>query len=302
MEKMTLAYLISAHTDAPQLKRLVDALNQDAHFFIHIDKKTDITKFTSIIQGENIHFLDNRVDVRWGTILEVEYQMNLIAAAIDYPKHFDRLITLSGMDYPLWSNKRIHQYFREIGDKEILTGCDLASPDVSPKHTAIYRLARPFFALSCFGNKGNQRLSIACRKVLGALGVKKSLTLPNGWHLYKGAAWWAISEDLGSYIFNTYRENAEAREYFRNSFGQAETFIQTIAFNSPKWAAKCMLTKGDYPGLAALTPLQFIIYEPVIKIMNETDYETLMASGKMFTRKLISLESDKLVQRLETRE
>ena len=73
---MNIAYLISAHTDAPQLKRLVEALHPDAHFFIHIDKKSDITPFTSLLQGDNIHFLTNRVNVRWGTILEVKYQMD----------------------------------------------------------------------------------------------------------------------------------------------------------------------------------------------------------------------------------
>ena len=97
-----------------------------------------------------------------------------------------------------------------------------------------------------------------------------------------------------------YQEKPEIRGYFVDSFGQAETLIQTIAFNSEVWASKCMLYKGAYPGLAALTPLHFIIYEPVIKVMDETDYEPLMACGKMFTRKLVSGKSDQLVQLLNS--
>ena len=98
-----------------------------------------------------------------------------------------------------------------------------------------------------------------------------------------------------------YQEKSAIRRYFIDSFGQAETLIQTIAFNSSEWAPKCILHQGEYPGLAALTPLHFIIYEPVIKVMDETDYDTLMASGRMFTRKLVSGKSDLLVERLHDR-
>ena len=75
---MNYAYLISAHTDAPQLKRLIDALHSDAQFFVHVDRKSDIRAFTTLLQGENIHFVDNRIDVIWGTIRQVEDQMALM--------------------------------------------------------------------------------------------------------------------------------------------------------------------------------------------------------------------------------
>ena len=37
---MTLAFLISAHTDPVHLARLVKSLPEDAAFFIHVDLKT----------------------------------------------------------------------------------------------------------------------------------------------------------------------------------------------------------------------------------------------------------------------
>lgn len=295
---MNIAYLISAHTDAPQLKRLIDALHKDAEYFIHIDKKSDIGQFTSIISAPNIHFIEDRIDVRWGTILEVEYQMNLMKAAIDHKRHFDRIFFLSGMDYPLWTNEHITRWLEEQGDKEILQGMNMAESEINEGQREIYTVARPFFKINCLGNKWNQKLSILCRKVKKALGCRKSLVLPNGWKLYKGSAWWCISEELASYIYKVYKEDKAVRKYFTDSFGQAETLIQTIAFNTPEWASKCMLYEGAYPGLAALTPLHFIIYEPVIKIMEASDYQTLMASGRMFTRKLISGKSDALVKLL----
>lgn len=298
---MNIAYLISAHTDAPQLKRLIEALHRDAHFFVHIDKKSDLGLFTSLIHQDNVHFLQERVDVRWGTILEVDYQMLLIKAAVDFPVHFDRILFLSGMDYPLWSNDRITAWIEAQGERETLCGICMDTDYIRGQQRDLYTLARPFFNVNRLGNRGNQRLSILCRKVKEWLRLRKSLSFTvDGrlWHLYKGSAWWCISERLASYIYNMYKTKPEIRRYFVDSFGQAETVIQTIAFNSPEYAPKCMLVEGEYPGLAALTPLHFIIYEPVIKVMDETDYDTLMASGRMFTRKLVSGKSDPLVKLL----
>lgn len=298
---MSIAYLISAHTDAPQLKRLVDALHPDAHFFIHIDWKADITPFTSILQRENVHFLQERVDVRWGTILEVDYQMALIKAAIEFPITFDRIFFLSGMDYPLWSTEHITTWLEAQGDREILCGICMDTDAINQQQRELYQLSRPFFSCNMLGNQSNQRLSILCRKLKKMLRMKKQLSFGvdgRQWSLYKGSAWWCISQSLASYIHETYKDKPEIRRYFIDSFGQAETIIQTIAFNAPEWASKCMLCRGEYPGLAALTPLHFIIYDPVIKVMDETDYDMLMKSGKMFARKFISGKSDKLIQLL----
>ena len=298
---MNIAYLISAHTDAPQLKRLVEALHPDAHFFIHIDKKSDITPFTSLLQGDNIHFLTNRVNVRWGTILEVQYQMALIQAAVEYPVTFDRIFFLSGLDYPLWRPERITTWLKAQGEKEILSGICMDTEDINAQQHELYSLSRPFFHLGLIGNKGNERLSILGRKMKQGMGIRKRLCFKvdgETWHLYKGSAWWCISQELAAYIYKMYKTKHAIRRYFTDSFGPAETLIQTIAFNSPEWASRCQLHQGEYPGLAALTPLHYIIYEPVIKVMDENDYTTLMTSGRMFTRKVVSGKSDQLVKLL----
>lgn len=294
---MQIAYLISAHTDAPQLKRLIDALHSKAEFFIHIDSKADIENFTRLIKGSNIHFIHQRVDVVWGTMVEVEYQMNLLRAAVAFPSHFDRIFFLSGMDYPLWSNARITQWLESLGDKEILQGFCMDQPGLSATQHEMYTVVRPF--------SRHRKWAIAQRILRKALGLRKRLSFcvdSDEWHLYKGSAWWCITEALASHILNSFDHKEEIRNYFKDSFGPAETLIQTIALNSRKFKSRCILTEGEYPGLAALTPLHFIDYNPVIKVMDETDYPRLMESGKMFCRKVISGKSDELVRLLENRD
>lgn len=57
-----------------------------------------------------------------------------------------------------------------------------------------------------------------------------------------------------------------------------------------------MLYEGEYPGLTHLTPLHYINYGKCIKILTEEDFPILQKSGKMFCRKIVSGDSDKLVK------
>ena len=290
---MNIAYLISAHTDAPQLKRLIEALHSDAEFFIHIDSKSDLSAFTEQIVSPRVHFIEKRVNVVWGTLTEVDYQMNLIRAAVRFPRHFHRIFFLSGMDFPLWSPQRITEWREEQKDRETLQGYCMDTPLLNAGQRESYTVPRPF--------RRNRRWAAFLRRASRFFGIRKELHFEmNGlpWKLYKGSAWWCISEELADYVQSIYEHEESIHRYFRDSFCPAETVIQTIAFNTPRWADKCILTEGEYPGLAALTPLHFIDYDPVIRVLDETDYDRLMESGKMFCRKVVSGKSDHLVQQI----
>ena len=166
---MSLAYLISAHTDAPQLARLIRALHKDAEFFVHIDKKVEIRPFQQAIRAENVHFIEKRIDIQWGNYTQVEYQMALLEAAVTHPTHFDHIFSLSGLDYPLWSNTHITQWLDEQGDKEILQGFNMNKGILPDQQRELYTQRRPLFRH--FGNYGNRKLSILGRKVLTAIGM-----------------------------------------------------------------------------------------------------------------------------------
>ena len=126
---MKLAFLISTHTDIPQLRRLVEALPDNSVFFIHVDKKVDIAPFKEAFIGdERVVFIDYRVNVKWGSINEIEYQMELVRAALECGEQFERLIIISGMDYPVWSKEQIVQFFEQDREKEYLAAIDCSYP------------------------------------------------------------------------------------------------------------------------------------------------------------------------------
>ncbi len=294
---MNIAYLISAHTDAPQLRRLVDALHPDAQFFIHIDKKSDIEPFRRLLTRPNVHLLEHRINVRWGTINEWDYQLALLRAAIAHPMRFDRLVTLSGMDYPLWSNRHISDYFESKQGTELLAAMPLYEYLESKW---IFRQVRPYLTLPLIGNRGNQRIGILLRKLIGITGYRRNYSFTVGgheWREYKGSAWWAISEDLARFVVSTYDAHTrEIRDQFRHQHCPAETLLPTIAFNSPQWREHLVAFPcEDWVTLKEMTLLHHIEYTTAIRIWKAADYPLLVRSGRMFTRKLTSKDSLELV-------
>lgn len=296
---MKIAYLISAHNDAPHLARLVNALQPNAEFFIHIDAKTDIEPFRQRLRAENIHFTDRRMDIRWGTFSQVGYQRILIEAYFRAGRPCDRLFTLSGLDYPLWSNEAIDHFLERHPDREWIQGIDMTQQRDAV--TANYRLYRPLTSLRMGWPWMEEKLRIAARRAWAATGRRKPLTFEAGgqtYRLHKGSSWWCVSPALARHWLDELERHPDIERYFRTSFAPDETLWQTLTFHSP-WADRALLTTTPYASLAALTPLHYIYYHPVIKILTEADWDVLRRSGKMFCRKTVSGTSDGLMQRID---
>lgn len=296
-----LAFLISAHTDAEHLRRLLGSLPREADKYIHVDLKADIAGFTAVTDDPRAHFTTRRTNIVWGSVLQVEYQMQLIRDVLDSGREYDYLISMSGQDYPLWSNARINRYFDAAAGREILHGICLAGLDYARRDYTVYRPLndRPW----PFGSV-RSKLRVALRHLLKAVGVRKQLSFTAGgrhYRLHKGGSWWAITPRLARHALSEWEGNSALRRYFRTSFAPDETFLQTVAFSSSEFAPRCTLHEGDYRSLAELTPLTYIDYNPVIKILTEEDFPALVASGKMFCRKTVTGRSDRLMDMIDAR-
>lgn len=110
------AFLIAAHTDPEQLKRLISALDSESSlFYIHWDKKTEFILNESAVIKElqthsNIHFIENRIKVYWGGLSQVQATINLLTEAYKN-KEVKYFHLLSGVDYPIKPLSYILQFF-----------------------------------------------------------------------------------------------------------------------------------------------------------------------------------------------
>src|SRR5438128_1435733 len=110
MEK---AYLIMAHKNPEQLSRLISRLiDGESEFFIHIDKKVDAAPFENRLKeyGDIVHFLE-RFDSKWGGYGVIKPFMSGLHEVRRSAKNFERIILLSGQDYPIKSNEFINHFF-----------------------------------------------------------------------------------------------------------------------------------------------------------------------------------------------
>lgn len=295
---MRIAFLISAHTDPEHLNRLTESLPEESDFFIHVDAKSDLNQFTDLIKDERAHFIPQRINVAWGSLKQVEYQMALIKSALEYEEKFDYLVSMSGLDYPVWNNDKIMSFFYGNEGKEFIQGICMTRQG---KASRLYEQFRPFNGKPWKYGSWGSKFRVTLRHIIYYAGIRKPLNFfaeDKEYKLYKGSSWWAITPQLARYALSIWNENTDYVKYFKTSFGPDETFIQTLAFNSA-FAENCILTKGKMPRFEELAPLTYIDYNPVIKELTENDYNKIMESGKMFCRKTISGKSDKLMNMID---
>jgi hypothetical protein len=224
---MSIAYLIATHDAPNQTRRLVEALSSDkAGFFIHVDAKSRFEAF-SAIQGSGVHFISNRVKVFWGDFSQVQASLNLIEAALAWPRHCERLVLLSGSDFPLRSSGYIERFFAANADKEFINSVPIPSAAAKKPLSRIteYRVRRgapaPVRALQKLLLK--YRLMPATRDHTRFFGN----LAPFG-----GSSWWALSRAACEHILAFVAANPDFVHYFHNTFCPDESFFQTILNNS----------------------------------------------------------------------
>lgn len=283
-----IAYIISAYKDAPHLSRLIKALDEDADFYVHIDRKADSRPFKELLPEGKVTFVQSHW-VSWGGWEQVEYQKELLAAVLHSGIEYTRIVCLSGQDYPLWPNRKIHRYFEEHRDTEFIMGMNLTrSADKRQIAKIVYY---HFFRDLKWENLWlKNKFIVASRHLMKWLPIRKAPIVRIGnkeSDIYCGSDYWGITLPCAQYVYEKLCTEKELVRYFKTSFVPSELCIQTLVFNSP-FAARALSVEGGYTGLSALTPLHYIIYGKSIKVLTLEDWSALQQSGKMFCRKVVS--------------
>lgn len=305
---MNIAYCISAYTDPEQCGRLIKALHRDAHFFIHLDKKVELSSYKGVVERillcgtgqltvDNVHYV-KQLPIKWATLSQVGYQMEMLKAACEFSVDFDYIFMLSAFDYPLWPNSKICSFLNDRYGSEFIEGMEVQKTFYLDN---LQREIRPSFEIRCIGAIGNWLLRGIIRRVCKALKIRKkrSLQLRDGTKLtvYKGSDYFCITKRLAEYALSYYSAHPEIKRYFRNTFAPSETLIHTIVFNSP-FKRNCICCVPPYKGLKYMTPLHYISGTD-IKVLCSSDYDQLIDSGKMFARKFRTGVSEDLIHRIE---
>jgi hypothetical protein len=291
-EDIRIAYICLCHTDPDFVAHTADTLAyQEDAFFVHVDKKTEIEPFLEKCKSkQNVVFVqdDKRVKTYWGGFNAIIALMNTLEMAVA-KGGFDRFVILQGQDYPLVSNREIHDFYRRRRQTEFCKALDISR--AGNKHDRMF--TRGFWLQDVDkGNPALRLLSLAFSRFnkLG-LGYRKAYfkCRDTKWDIYKGWAQLSLTMNCVLHILDVYRNNKAFNRYFKNRFPVDEMYLHTIIYNSDFRDRLYQPVIYNRHGAETLLNMTYFEYpDQVVVFSKSTDYEWLKRTGCLFARKINS--------------
>lgn len=129
---MKFAYLILAHDNFKVLEKLVGMLDDPRNdIYIHYDVKLkDLPGIRA--ESSNLFILSDRVDVRWGTVSQIEALYKLYHASYG-KERYDFFIVISGTHLPLKNQDYIHEYLSKYQGNSIIRKWNYSDGEIAFK-------------------------------------------------------------------------------------------------------------------------------------------------------------------------
>jgi len=307
MQSSKIAYLIQAHEDPENLLRMINALDDNNDFFVHIDKKANIDPFCQLLKAKNNVFLmedQNRIDVYWGGFSQVEATLNLIEKCLIQndvnDSEYLKVIFISGSDYPIKSKEELRDYLIKFKELNFIRGMNITQANTKKYNYCLRNyLFFDFFLM-------NKKVTRFSRKILNILGStifkKPNYVVENNGNkidIFHGSSWWALNIDVIKYIQTYSKENDNLKKYFKYSLASDEKYFHTIFFNSR--FSNTNIYKGPEPYIPTTSAFSnmHIIDTSLSKWFDEKDFNFIKASDKFFVRKVSTKNSKKLLDMID---
>ncbi|MGI4021850.1 MAG: beta-1,6-N-acetylglucosaminyltransferase [Janthinobacterium lividum] len=275
---MNKAYIIMAHKSPNQVHRLVSRLNDGSStFFIHIDQKAEFSQFSSLNNfGDTVHFTE-RFDATWGGYGLIKPYLSAMQTVKESPKKFDRILLLSGQDYPIKSNADINLFFENSPHSNFINYFPIPNYQKWPggDRGGLYRVDKYYF-----GTKWYEFFLSKSLNLLSTYIPFLRRKMPNGMRPYTGQTWWNLDMYALNYILNYHAKHPEYIAFHKHTFVADELFVQMIIGNSKDEKLLQSIENSEkrftiWPKANSAHP----------KIMGKTDIEAIKASEDLFARK-----------------
>lgn len=220
------AWLIIAHNEFAVLQRLISLLDHErSDFFVHIDAKVKELPLLTVEKGR-LFMLDRRVDVRWGSVSQIETELVLLEFA-QQQGPYSYYHILSGTHLPLEPVEEMLQLYDEHDGVEVMRFWAEDPGD------ADFKLRRYHFPLRHykFGSPLQQRLCQLSWQ--GVIKVQKMLGIRHlkGERFVKTDNWLSLSETACHYLVS---EKNRILKKYKWSFCGDEYFVASELATKPE--------------------------------------------------------------------
>jgi len=281
-------FLITAYRDIEGLLALIADLGPEAHVFVHLDRKALLSKseLDHVKALPTLRFLSRRYAVNWGSRDHLLSIIELARAAAK-DERIDYLHAISGSDRPLVPWFEFNTFFERNGGSEFIEHFPLPTRYWNGGGLDRLTLYHPLDLLDV--RTPHQKRSLDLLLMMqGKLGVRRSLRgLPP---LFGGSTWWSLSRACVSHLLKGSDSNPGYLRRFRHSHVPEEVFFQTLIMASPfaKHVVNDNLRYVDWVARNGNKPA----------VLDLSDLDKVLASGKLFARKLMQPTSQGLIDAL----
>ncbi len=286
MEK---AYIILAHHYPDQVYRLVERLDDRLSvFFIHIDKKTDISEFREVLELDKVQLVE-RVKLHWAGLSFVKAILNGLVAVKESGKTFDRIILLSGQDYPIKSNAFINNFLHSSPFKVFLEYFLLPNHAKWQPGGGMYRVNKYYFGLKAYQTYTARTFNFLSRYI-----PSLRRTLPGNIKPFAGSTWWIIDMYALHYILDYIDNNPAYTAFHKHTFAPDEIFFQTILMNTTDQRLADSISNNNmrlikWKDIKAAHPQE----------MTRSDMNDILTSDALFARKFNLHENPEILDLID---
>lgn len=269
------AYLILAHTNWNQLKRLINLLDDSRNdIYLHLDKKhfPDKVLLEDIVKSAHLSkvYCIDSISVQWGGFSIVKAEFRLLKSAVK--GDYDYYHLLSGMDLPLKSQDEIDAFFEKNIDKEYI---HFGTKEWMENKSQRYR----FYWLTSGDASFGKRVCYKLEKKVVWLQELIHVDRLNGRQYASGSQWFSITNQFAQYICS--HEKEILRRYHYTRIGD-ESFIQSIALESG-FFDKCFHQTFDDSYYSSMRYIDWERGKPYV--YRSEDFSNLIHSEYLFARK-----------------
>lgn len=284
------AYLILAHTNFGQLRKLVGLLDDPRNdIFVHVDGKADFRpeELDGACTRSRLVFTD-RINVSWGGVSIMRAELKLLEAAAG-SGHYDYYHLVSGMDLPIKSQDQIHEFFDANGGKEFISMWEFSErTSFRVNYCSLFPEGAGFFLTNLLNN--------AFKMLQKAVGFKINKGVKFGY----ASQWFSITDDLARYVIEN---EGWLEKTFRHTNTCDEIFLPTLVINS-RFADKVHIEdeKTNYSGLNR-SNMRFIDWSRGESIRHpwtfrSYDWDLLMSVPYFWARKFDERVDSEIIDRI----
>ncbi len=251
----------------------------DNIILIHIDKKSTAQDF-DFLKKNNVILIEDRVNIKWGGISQIEATINLMTASKKY--NYDYFFLLSGDDIPIQTDNHFNEFLKNNTGYNFIHYQDERTTYIDPHQRVKYKYTDVFF---------NRKNDVSSRTLRLLHRLTREYLFKNHSYLdnlhripemYKGTNWFGLTDHSVDYILDFLSSNNWYLPIFEKSICADEIFFHTII----KSSKKNLIYNNKNLRNNAMRYIDWVSGPQYPRVLTENDFDKIKKSKMLFARKI----------------